>query len=531
MRRGIFFCILSLALRCVCITSAARSNEYSNIQNVRELMSELHLSHQAEVPTVEALQISTLTDKDKASMACDLIRAVLGASNVSTPSTPGYTHLVQVNWSDSCWLQPRCIAQPSTARDISRILLIITCLASKFAVRSGGHNPNPGFAGIDSPGILIDMSAVDDITLSKDKSVVSIGAGNRAGRVYKTLSTMGKTIMGPRLNAVGIGGYMLGGGLTYFSSRYGFAADNIINYEVVLANSSVVNANATSNRDLWWALKGGGPNFGIVTRYDFETVDNTPLWFEGRGYDPSQSDQLLDAIFKYAHTAEQDSDAAITFSLTPESGFVEFIYRKPVVYPKAYEAFFDIPVRKVVFNSTIGGMAKLNDAISDITPLDKARHMIGSIVYKFDEVTLRKSYSMLLELEPEVKKFNASTGFVVQPFTSSAVRYSSKSGGNPIGLEPTLQNFMTYSITWEHGVDDEKALAAINSYTKKVEDLAKSRGVYLEGKIMNDANFMQKVLASYGTENLDRMKAVSRRYDPLQVFQKLQNDGFLLSKA
>lgn len=134
--------------------------------------------------------------------------------------------------SETCWLEPRCIVRPTTAKDVSNILLISTFLGSKFAVRGGGHNPNPGFASMDSPGILIDMSALDDITLSKDKSVVLIGAGNRAGRVYETLGTVGKTIMGPRLNAVGIGGYMLGGGLTYFSSRYGFAADNIINYEV-----------------------------------------------------------------------------------------------------------------------------------------------------------------------------------------------------------------------------------------------------------------------------------------------------------
>ncbi|QPG94584.1 hypothetical protein C2857_006436 [Epichloe festucae Fl1] len=166
--------------------------------------------------------------------------------------------------------------------------------------------------------------------------------------------------MGPRVNAVGIGGYMLGGGLTYFGSRYGFAADNILNYEnrqIVLANSTVVNANVTSNRDLWWALKGGGPNFGIIIS----------------SYDPSQSDKLLDAVFKYAHAAEENSNAAITFFITPESGSVEFIYGMPVVYPKAYDAFYDIPVSKFVFDSTIGDMAKLSDAISDITLLDKAR--------------------------------------------------------------------------------------------------------------------------------------------------------------
>ena len=79
---------------------------------------------------------------------------------------------------------------------MSKALLITTFLGSKFAVRSGGHNPNPGFGGIGNHGLLIDMSHLDDIILSKDRSVVSIGPGNRAGRVYKTLGSVGKTIMG-----------------------------------------------------------------------------------------------------------------------------------------------------------------------------------------------------------------------------------------------------------------------------------------------------------------------------------------------
>ena len=166
--------------------------------------------------------------------------------------------------------------------------------------------------------------------------------------------------------------------------------------QVVLANSSIVNANATSNQDLWWALKGGGPNFGkqvplttfflnfcsailtkycpgIVTKYAFETIDNISVWFEGLSYDPSQSDKLLDAVFEYAHAAEKDLDAAITFSLTPESGFVEFIYGKPVVRPSTYRMFYPIPSSGTVFNSRIGDMGELNDAISNITSLDKAR--------------------------------------------------------------------------------------------------------------------------------------------------------------
>lgn len=132
---------------------------------------------------------------------------------------------------DSCWFEPRCIAQPESADDVSKVLLTVTFFGVKFAVRSGGHNPNPGFGGIDSPGILIDMSRMNTTSLSPDGAVASLGPGSRFGDVYSALNAQGKTVMAGRLNSVGLGGYFLGGGLTYFSSRYGLAADNIVNYE------------------------------------------------------------------------------------------------------------------------------------------------------------------------------------------------------------------------------------------------------------------------------------------------------------
>ncbi len=79
--------------------------------------------------------------------------------------------------------------------------------------------------------------------------------------------------------------------------------------------------------------------------------------------------------------------------------------------------------------------------------------------------------------------------------------------------------------------NDKAALAAIQNITAKVEALAQKQGLYLESKIMNDAGFNQNVLASYGPDNLKRLRDVASRYDPFQVFQNLQKDGFLLRKA
>ncbi len=111
-------------------------------------------------------------------------------------------------------------------------MTIVTFLDTKFAIRSGGHNPNPGFAGVGEEGILIDMSHMTEVALSKDGSIASLGPGNRFGEVEKTLNSSGRAVHGGRNNQVGVGGYFLGGGLTYFNSIYGLGADNVVNYEV-----------------------------------------------------------------------------------------------------------------------------------------------------------------------------------------------------------------------------------------------------------------------------------------------------------
>lgn len=90
---------------------------------------------------------------------------------------------------------------------------------------------------------------------------------------------------------------------------------------------------------------------------------------------------------------------------------------------------------------------------------------------------------------------------------------------------------LSFSVEWDNSTDDAHALAAIQNYTSQVEELAKERGVYLESKCMNDAGDFQDVLASFGSENLATLGSIASKYDPLQVFQVLQNNGFLLSKA
>lgn len=119
-------------------------------------------------------------------------------------------------------------------------------------MRSGGHSPNPGFSSIAKPGVLIDLSGLDGISVSDDKETVSIGPGQRWGNVYDALDPYGVSVIGARIPNVGVGGLLLGGksgvpcmkrgwaslkhflpgGYFHFSAKYGLAADNVKSFEV-----------------------------------------------------------------------------------------------------------------------------------------------------------------------------------------------------------------------------------------------------------------------------------------------------------
>lgn len=127
-------------------------------------------------------------------------------------------------------------------------------------------------------GVTIDLRGLNNIELSENQSIVSLGVGASWGNVYSQLDHFNLSVTGGRAFGVGIGGLSIGGGISYFGPRYGWTCDMVTNYILVLANGSIVNANQEENSDLLWALRGGTNNFGIVTRVDLQTFKQGDIW-------------------------------------------------------------------------------------------------------------------------------------------------------------------------------------------------------------------------------------------------------------
>lgn len=146
-----------------------------------------------------------------AGYTCSLLNRVFSKNETFTVTSPYYDVLIDEAWSENCRLNASCIVTPESAQEVSRLLQILSILRTKFAIRSGGHNTNPGFSSIGSDGVLIALEKLDRLSLSADRGTVTVGPGNRWESVYKYLQPYNLTALGGREAVVGVGGYILGG--------------------------------------------------------------------------------------------------------------------------------------------------------------------------------------------------------------------------------------------------------------------------------------------------------------------------------
>lgn len=171
----------------------------------------------------------------------------------------------------------------------------------------------------------------------------------RRDQVYDELEKHGRVAAGGRVAGVGVGGYLLGGGFSFHTARYGLGCDNVTAYQLALADGSLITVSADEHGDLFRALKGGGNNFGIVTRFTIQTFPNSNIW-GGMSFKPVEvlseaASALVD--FTTHAAADEDSTMLLLAANIPNNGgmgIVTLAYNAAgVENPKAFERCMSLP--------------------------------------------------------------------------------------------------------------------------------------------------------------------------------------------
>lgn len=162
-------------------------------------------------------------------------------SRVLLPTDAGYAARIDSYWCNNAKLRPACIFQPLSAAEIAKAVTALARSRQPFAVRAGGHTNWAGSNNI-TDGVTIDLGLLKSTSYDPATETAHLEPGAKWKDVYAELEKYGRVVAGGREAEVGVGGFLLGGGSTFYTSRYGFACDNVLAYEVVLADGRVITA-------------------------------------------------------------------------------------------------------------------------------------------------------------------------------------------------------------------------------------------------------------------------------------------------
>jgi len=170
--------------------------------------------------------------------------------------------------------RPGAIVRARSAADVSEAVNLAREHGLELSVRGGGHNVS-GLAVTDG-GLMIDLSALKAIDVDPERRVARVGPGVTWAELNEATQAHALAVTGGVISTTGIAGLTLGGGLGWLMPKYGLAADNLLSAEVVTADGRVLTASADENGDLFWGLRGGGGNLGVVTSFEYELHEVGP---------------------------------------------------------------------------------------------------------------------------------------------------------------------------------------------------------------------------------------------------------------
>jgi FAD/FMN-containing dehydrogenase len=387
------------------------------------------------------------------------------------------------------------------------------------AVRGGGHN-GPGLGTVDG-GLVIDLAPIKGALVDPERRTVRVGGGSTWGEVDQATHGAGMATPSGIISTTGVGGLTLGGGMGHLTRKYGLSIDNLLEADVVLADGSQVTASQDQNPDLFWALRGGGGNFGVVTSFVFRlhpvaTVHAGPtLW------DLDQAEDAMRFYRDLLSTSDDDLNGFFAFlQVPPGPPFPEHLHLRPMC--------------GVVWCYT-GPAERFEEVFEPIAAFGPpALHMVGEMPHPVLQSMFDGLYppglqcywkaDFINELSDEAIALHAKHGAAVPNFQSTTHIYPVDGAAGRIGKNDTAWSYR--DAKWSQVIlaadadpaNNDSNIAWVRDYWDAVHPFSAGGG-YLN-MMMDEGN--DRVMASY-RDNYARLVEVKNRYDPENLFRVNQN--------
>jgi FAD/FMN-containing dehydrogenase len=447
----------------------------------------------------------------------ELREAVRG--NVVTPADAGYVEASHA-WNGAYdGRRPALIVQCTGAADVIAAVGFARGNHLDIAVRGGGHSV-AGLSTVDG-GIVIDLGPMSDVTVDAEAKRASVGGGAVWADVDHETQAHGLATTGGLVSTTGVAGFTLGGGIGWTMRKFGLACDNLAGADVVTADGRLVHCSETENPDLLWGLRGGGGNFGIVTRFELDLHPLGPMIYAGPVFYPADAARdLLVAFREWAAEAPDEVTGVVNLTSAPPLPVIpeEWHGKKVVAFIAASTGPVDSgaglvrrmrdvaePIADLLGPMPYGVLQSLLDPLwpKGIHAYFKAVNVSG-----LDDGLVDRLCAVHLEAPgPQCEIHVHQMGGAVGRVADDATAFPERS--------------MPYVVNAVTGYQDPDAGDAHRDWARAVADAA---GDAATGRAyVNFLGEKEDARAAYGEDKYARLAALKDAYDPTNVFALNQN--------
>ena len=436
---------------------------------------------------------------------------------VLLPGDPGYDEARAV-WNVRFDHRPEVIVQCRNGRDVQAAVNAAREQGLPLSVKGGGHSYAANTVG--DGGLLIDLSSMKGIVVDPESRRARVEPGVKWGELDRVTQEHGLATPGGTVSTVGVAGFTLGGGIGYLARKHGMAIDNLLSADVVTAAGRLVRASADENPDLFWALRGGGGNYGVVTSFELELHEVGPQVLTGQIVHRFEDAEGILRRYRDFMTGAPD-----------EIQCYAFVLRVPPIPEFPQESHGQIVIDLVLFHTDPKGE-------DDFRPLLGMGDPILELVQPQPFTAVQKGFDAglpagqrydsrshdLSDLSDEaIGTFVSQVGRLPGAFTST---YLVAGGGAMSRVDPEATAFphrrapFAFHIMagWADPDQDGEVMSWAQAFHEAMAPFS-TGGVYVNLLGNGEA---ERVRAAYGA-NYERLATVKRKWDPENLFRMNHN--------
>ncbi|GJF00866.1 FAD-binding oxidoreductase [Phanerochaete sordida] len=444
---------------------------------------------------------------------------VFPPDQVLTPqSGPAYAAAIR-RWADNAQRPAQFVVLPKSPSDVAKAIRWAVAHRVELAVCGGGHSCS---GASSSEGLVIDLRHFAGVEVDAERRLLTVGGGATWETVDREAAKFGLATVGGTVNHTGVGGLTLGGGYGWLTGDYGLALDNVVQAEVVVASGEILTCSETENADLFWAIRGGGSNFGVVTSFVFKAYPQTnTVWSGLTTFAPDKLPAIIRAAQAISTLPPKGRTAAIIFSCpapahAPAVMFLPFFNGPADAGRALFKPLLDLgPLADMTRELRYEEQnALLNDAATHGGRKLMKSAYLGAQIDEGVLMHLWAQWAALLEEYPELRP-----SIVVLDLHPFEKVMEVPSAGTAFAGRGPLYN-LTMIMRWERPELDTMVRQWASQRAQEIRAAESARAGADTGGYANCGVGDESAHTDSFGANYERLSAVKARYDPQMVFHK-----------